>query len=89
MLDVEGHFATAYAKAIEKAGLNSAQVVRYGQTPGGGLPFMFGANAAAGSGGDINLLKVDAGSLAALPRSRFLYMWQPELTQANLEPSTE
>ncbi len=83
LVDREGYFETAYEEAINRAGIASAEVVRYSQQPGGGLPFMFGGNSPVRPGGDINLLKVDAGSLGTLPRSRFLYMWQPGITETD------
>ncbi len=84
LVDKEGYFETAYEEALNRVGIESAELVRYGQQSGGNLPFfMSGGNMPTRANGDINLLKIDAGSLATLPRSRFLYMWQPGITQTD------
>ena len=82
LVDREGYFEIAYDEAISRAGIASAEVVRYYQQIGGGMPFMMhGGNTPAATGGDINLLKIDAGSLANLPRSQFMYIWQPNIIE--------
>jgi len=82
LIDEIGYFEKAYDAAIRLApDVKKARVVRYQQKPRSSLPFMFGS--AAPGTGDINIVKIDAGSLASLPPSRFLYMWQPGIWSGN------
>ena len=82
LIDEIGYFEKAYDAAINLApGIGKARVVRYRQIQQSTLPFMF--NGATPGTGDVNIMKIDAGDLASLPPSRFLYMWQPGIWSGN------
>ncbi len=82
LIDEIGYFEKAYDAAIRLApDVRKARVVRYRQKPRSSLPFIFGS--ATPGAGDINIVKIDAGDLATLPPSRFLYMWQPGIWSGN------